>query len=429
MADAPVSIVVDSADIRARFKLPEFCGQLFIHVVGARGHDVVKYALDTYGKAKNKTLSVTHDANAWPSRRYATLPAPRPDERVILWIQNSHATPITAQDMTLHPMGEERPYPLPVEIGPFASYALDVGSVAPDVVWPRQFEFRAGNHVVRPRYEITRNERTRIAHLNVERPDLRPDPTLKSLPKTLGRGFLLPFPIMDPSQFLTTVQPTPMSENISTLPLRLDVFDEAGALITQKFIGNLQRDHACALRLNEYTDCAGHAELVYDFRDGGEADGWLHALMRYERRDGPHVAETSFGAHIFNTLMTWRSEPQSYAGPPPGLTTRLFLKVGRPPCRSFANLIYPVSWNGNAASQTSLHLYSEEGTELETVSISLPPGGSRMILPHKLFSADAWGHAGPNGYVLIRDLTCRLFGYHGQSDDEGRFSLDHMFGF
>ena len=32
------------------------------------------------------------------------------------------------------------------------------------------------------------------------------------------------------------------------------------------------------------TSTAGHAELVYDFRDGGEADGWLHALFRYEDR-------------------------------------------------------------------------------------------------------------------------------------------------
>ena len=47
---------------------------------------------------------------------------------------------------------------------------------------------------------------------------------------------------------------------------------------------------------------AGHAELVYDFRDGGEADGWLHALFRYEDRQSGHVAESSFGAHIFNTV-------------------------------------------------------------------------------------------------------------------------------
>ena len=54
-------------------------------------------------------------------------------------------------------------------------------------------------------------------------------------------------------------------------------------------------------------DCAdfpidsGHAELVYDFRDGGGADGWLHALFRYEDRQSGHAAESSFGAHIFNT--------------------------------------------------------------------------------------------------------------------------------
>ena len=31
--------------------------------------------------------------------------------------------------------------------------------------------------------------------------------------------------------------------------------------------------------------------------------------------------------------------------------------------------------------------------------------------------------------VLIRDATCRLFGYHGLLDGNGAFSLDHMFGF
>ena len=87
---------------------------------------------------------------------------------------------------------------------------------------------------------------------------------------------------------------------------------------------------------------AGHAELVYDFRDGGEADGWLHALFRYEDRKSGHVAESSFGSHIFNTVMTYRDEPQSYGGPPPGLSTRLFLKLGDARRRSFAVLIYRV---------------------------------------------------------------------------------------
>ena len=45
------SIVLDSREIRSRFGLPAFCGQLFLHVVGAAGHDIVKYALDTFGDA------------------------------------------------------------------------------------------------------------------------------------------------------------------------------------------------------------------------------------------------------------------------------------------------------------------------------------------------------------------------------------------
>ena len=64
------------------------------------------------------------------------------------------------------------------------------------------------------------------------------------------------------------------------------------------------------------------------FATAAAADGWLHALFRYEDRASGHAAESSFGAHIFNTLMTYKDEPQSYNGPPPGLTTRLFLKLG-----------------------------------------------------------------------------------------------------
>ena len=49
--------------------------------------------------------------------------------------------------------------------------------------------------------------------------------------------------------------------------------------------------------------------------------------------------------------------------------------------------------------------------------------------PHAVFGDEVLQGAGPTGYVLIRDPTCRLFGYHGLMDDAGGFSLDHMFGF
>src|ERR1700722_7404301 len=95
LPEANASVAIDSAEIRARFKLPEFTGQLFMHVIGAAGHDVVKYALDTYGDDE-KTLSCTHDANAWPSDLYAGLPAPTENEEVVLWVQNSHPGEIPA---------------------------------------------------------------------------------------------------------------------------------------------------------------------------------------------------------------------------------------------------------------------------------------------------------------------------------------------
>ncbi len=283
---------IDSQELRARFRLPAFTGQLFLHVIRAAGHDVVKYALDTYDSAGGPSLSCTHDANAWPSDRYAGLPAPRADERVILWLQNSHAAAIPPGSVTLDRMGAERPSVLDRAVGPFATVALDVGAMLSSVRWPAQVELRAGRHVVRPRYEVVRDGRTRIAHVNVERADLRADPAIPSLPAPLGRNYLLPFPVLDPARFRTIVQPTPMATTQTSLPVRLDVFDAGGRKIAERFLGCLDRAHDLALDLDAVAELeAAHAELVYDFRAGGEADGWLHALFRYEHRETGHVAE------------------------------------------------------------------------------------------------------------------------------------------
>ena len=423
----PCGFSIDSHALREHFNLPPFTGQLFIHAIGATGHDVVKYALDTYARDNGASLSCTHDANAWPSDRYAGLPAPRDDERVILWLQNSHATPIPAGAVSLDRMGAEQPVALPQEVGPFATVAIDVADLLPGLRWPAQIEFRASRHVVRPRYEVIRGDRTRIAHVNVERADLKPDPRIPHLPRQLGRSYLLPFPILPRDTFRSIVQPTPMAVSQTTLPLRLDVFDEAGRKVSERFLGCLRRDHDLAVEVDDVS--SGHAELVYDFRDGGEADGWMHALFRYEHRQSGHAAESSFGAHIFNTLMTYRDEPQAYTGPPPGLRTTLFLKLGDTRRRSFAVLIYPASAPWHPQSATSLALYDENGQVVAEQRVMIACSGSTTVWPHKVFGDAALTQAGPDGYVLVRDATCRLFGYHGLMDDAGGFSLDHMFGF
>ena len=425
----PAGLALDSAEIRARFALPAFEGQLFIHAVGAAGHDVVKYALDTYGTGAERSLSCTHDANAWPSNHYAGLPAPKPSETVVLWLQNSHAAPIPAGTVTLDRMGAGHPVALDEEVAPYASVALDVAGLLPGVHWPAQLELRTGRHVVRPRYEVTAAGRTRIAHLNVERADLKPDPGIKTLSNLLGRGYLLPFPILPAAQFRSIVLPTPMAERQASLPIRIEAFDPEGRLVAERFLGNLPRDHAFALDLAELGADEGHAELVYDFRDGGDADGWLHALVRYEHRHTPHAAESSFGAHIYNTAMTYRDEPQSYAGPPPGLSTRLFLKLGMGRRRSFACLIYPASAAWHPRSATTLQLHDSAGQLIAERPLAIACSGSAMVWPHEHFGDALLDQAGPRGYVIIRDPTCRLFGYHGLMDDKGAFSLDHMFGF
>ncbi len=194
LPSGPGGFSIDSRQVRERFALAPFTGQLFIHAVGVAGHDVVKYALDTYASDNGASLSCTHDANAWPSDRFAGLPAPRPHETVILWLQNSHAVPIPAGTVSLDRMGAEKPVYLSEAVRAFATVAMDVADYLPGLRWPAQIEIRAGRHVVRPRYEITQNDRVRIAHVNVERDNLRNDPNIPTLPDEMAGATCCPSP-------------------------------------------------------------------------------------------------------------------------------------------------------------------------------------------------------------------------------------------
>jgi hypothetical protein len=437
------AIVIDSRQIRARFRLPEFTGQLFLHVIGAAGHDVVKYALDSFGseaagkddESGDGTLSCTHDANAWPADRYAGLPAPAPGERVVLWVQNSHPVPIPAGAVALNPMGEDLAAPILEPIGPFATLAVDVAEFLPGLAWPKQVELRAGKHMVRPRYEVVEAGRRRIAHVNVERADLEPDPELPNLSGRLGKGFLLPAPVMPRALWRTLVLPTPMALRQTELPIAARVYDPDGVEILRYSFGCLPRSHATVLDLDELDAIAalgagyGHVELLYDFSAGREGDGWLHAIFRYRHRVSGHSAETSFGAHVFNTLLTYRGEPQSYSGPPPGLSTRLFLRLGEGDHDTLCHLIYPASLPWLPASDTEIILYDGRGCEVARSRLAIPCSGSRLWRYHTVFEPAARARAGAGAYVMVRDTTCRLFGYHGLIGRGGRFSLDHMFGF
>jgi hypothetical protein len=433
--DGAGAIVLDSRDLRRRFALAEFTGQLFLHVTGAVGHDVVKYALDIFGDDAEACFSCTHDANAWPAEYYAGLPAPGADERVTLWLQNSHPCAIPAGAVALNLMGDGAAAAIEREIPPFASHALDVGALLPEARWPQQLELRAGKYVVRPRYEVTARGKRRIAHVNVERNDLKPDPHIAELGNLLGKGYLLPAPVLPRRIWRSLALPTPMATTQQELPVGLIVYDGAGRETARHHFGRLQRRDSVAVDLDQVLDGAelqsgyGHLELVYDLAAGGEADGWLHGLFRYEHRASGHSAETSFGAHVFNTVLTYKGEPQSYAGRPPGLSTRLFLRLGEAPHDTLCHLIYPASTPWHATSTTDLLLYDAAGNAAAEQRVAIPCSGSLFWRYHEMFDAATRRRAGANAYIIVRDRTCRLFGYHGLLAAGGAFSLDHMFGF
>jgi len=430
------SYAIDSCEVRRKFKLGEFTGQLFVHAVGVAGHDVVKYALDVYGEdGREPSLSCTHDANSWPSDLYAGLPAPQPGEAVTLWVQNAMPCAIPPGSVGLNLMGDAKIVYLNEAIAPFASQALDVAALLPAAAWPQQIEIHSGKYMVRPRYEVKQAGRTRIAHVNVEREDLKPDPRIAELGNLLGKGYLLPAPVLPRARWRSIALPTPMSTAQATLPIALAVYDRSGRETARHRFGNLARKDSIAVDVDSLLNGAqlpgdyGHMELVYDFSAGGDADGWLHALFRYEDRASGHAAETSFGAHVFNTVLTYKGEPQSYAGRPPGLSTRLFLRLGPASFDTLCHLIYPAStpWHGESA--TDLELHDAQGAEVARRRIAIPCSGSFLFRYGETFDAKTRDRAGDGAYIIIRDLTCRLFGYHGLLRRDGGFSFDHMFGF
>jgi len=444
------TITIDSQEIKQRFGLKSFTGSLFVHFTGIAGHDVVKYALDTYGN-DDSVLSCTHDANSWPADLYAGLPAPREGEQVLLWVQNSHPCPIPANGIGLSLMGYDEVVGFDKLIPGFATCAIDVAGLFPKAKWPQQFEVHAGRHFVRPRYEIIDAKGRRlIAHTNVERTDLKSDLSIPGLAKMMGKGYILPAPILPIDRWQNIVLPTPMSTCQKNLPLTLIIYNSKGAQVGLFPLGLLDRANIKDFNINkllenvspslfkegvrgssnEFPGGFGHMELVYDFSQGGEADGWLHALMRYEDTKSGHNTETSFGSHIFNTALVYKNEPQSYAGRPPGLSTRLFLRLGRDEgTDTLCHLIYPASTPWHAQSETELVLMDAKGTEMFKKTVHIACSGSLLWHLGEMFDKQERQRAGQDAYVIIRDTTCRLFGYHGLIKGEQSFCLDHMFGF
>src|SRR3546814_20526193 len=93
------------------------------------------------------------------------------------------------------------------------------------------------------------------------------------------------------------------------------------------------------------------------------------------------------------------------------------------------HLIYPASTPWHAKSDTTLVLHDRNGEAVAEHDVQIACGGSLLWQPSDYFSAADLKQAGPEGYVIIRDATCRLFGYHGLTNGKKAFPFDTMFVF
>jgi hypothetical protein len=120
---------------------------------------------------------------------------------------------------------------------------------------------------------FAKSGRQRIAHVNVERSDLKSDPKLAELGPAMGKGHILPAPVLPVSRFDSLVLPTPMARGITHFPLKATVYDANGEAVTSHSFGNLARDHTSLLDVSKLlaesgkklpSGC-GHVEVIYDF--------------------------------------------------------------------------------------------------------------------------------------------------------------------
>ena len=104
-------------------------------------------------------------------------------------------------------------------------------------------------------------------------------------------------------------------------------------------------------------------------------------------------------------------------------------RLGNASHDTLCHLIYPASTPWQATSATDIVLYDKSGHEVARERVAIPCSGSQFWRYHEVFAEPTRDRAGNDAYIIIRDATCRLFGYHGLLAQDGAFSLDHMFGF
>ena len=147
-----------------------------------------------------------------------------------------------------------------------------------------------------------------------------PDPELPRLAELLGKGYLLPAPVLPRERVGEPAAADADGDVAERAADRRAGLRRRGTRGWRDAARPAAARHATALDLDDAAGVEALRRWLRPCRAGlrfrrqaASGDGWLHALFRYRHRDSGHAAETSFGAHVFNTILTYRGEPQSYA--------------------------------------------------------------------------------------------------------------------
>ena len=231
--------------------------------------------------------------------------------------------------------------------------------------------------------------------------------------------------------------PTPMATAQATLPVALAVYDrerkrDGAAPLRPSAIAS-NRSRSTSMPCSTARNCPAITAIWNWFTiSRGRRRRWLAARAvplrgpreRPRRRDQLRRACVQHGADLQGRAAILCRPAARPFDPACSCAS------GPRPCDTLCHLIYPAStpWHGESATDLESARRQGRGGGAQANRDSLL-GLASLPLSRDASIRRLGSAAGGGAYIIIRDLTCRLFGYHGLLRRDGGFSLDHMFGF
>ena len=369
-------------------------------------------------------LSCTHDANAWPRTDMPACRRRLPAKTSCCGSRTAIRSRFPPRSIGLNRMGEERVVPIGEPIAPFATRAVDVSrtaagrslgrgrsSCAPASTWcARATKLSSG---------VAAGSRTSMSNAA----DLRPDPRASEARQPCSARDICCRP-----RCCRALCGKPWCCRRrwrcvrAELPIAALVYDPDGKRGRAAILWAAAARPCDRARSRRGRRHRGAARRLWPYRAG------LRLLCRRRRPtagcmrcsaiatgDSGHAAETSFGAHVFNTILTYRDEPQSYTGPPAGVVDpavpaarRGWLRHAVPPDLSRIAALAPGERRRTSSSTTAT------GAKSRGRAWRFPVRDRGCGTITQLFDAATRARARARRLChRSATPTCRLFGYHG----------------